>query len=53
VIDPARAENPAVAGVKRLSDALAAHPAVDATIIQTVGVKSHDGLALAVVREGR
>ncbi|MBT3071793.1 O-methyltransferase [Rhodomicrobium sp. Az07] len=53
VIDPARAEIPAVAGVKRFSDALAAHPAVDATIIQTVGVKSHDGLALAVVREAR
>ncbi|MFT4080100.1 O-methyltransferase [Rhodomicrobium sp.] len=53
VIDPTRAEVPAVAGVKRLSDALATHPAVDATIIQTVGVKSHDGLVLAVVRETR
>jgi len=53
VIDPLRAEIPAVAGVKRFTEALAAHPAVDATIIQTVGVKSHDGLALAVVREGR
>jgi len=53
VIDPSRAAVPAVAGVKRLSDALATHPAVDATIIQTVGVKSHDGLVLAVVRETR
>jgi caffeoyl-CoA O-methyltransferase len=44
--------NPAdemVAGAKRFNDALAANPAVTATIIQTVGSKEHDGMALAVV----
>lgn len=39
-----------VAGVKRFNTALAANPAVHATIIQTVGVKEYDGMALAVVK---
>lgn len=39
-----------VAGVKRFNAALAANPAVDATIIQTVGVKEYDGMAIAVVK---
>jgi caffeoyl-CoA O-methyltransferase len=39
-----------VAGVKRFNKALAAHPGVTATIIQTVGSKEHDGMALAVVK---
>ncbi|MEO6454760.1 MAG: O-methyltransferase [Ginsengibacter sp.] len=38
-----------VAGVKRFNEALAANTAVTATIIQTVGSKEHDGMALAVV----
>lgn len=46
-------ENPAdemVAGVQRFNKALAASKAVTATIIQTVGAKEHDGIALAIVK---
>jgi caffeoyl-CoA O-methyltransferase len=39
-----------VSGVKRFNKALAANPAVTATIIQTVGSKEHDGMALAIVK---
>jgi caffeoyl-CoA O-methyltransferase len=49
VIDPT-APDSRVAGVKRLSDALAKHGRVEATIIQNVGSKGHDGMALAVVK---
>jgi caffeoyl-CoA O-methyltransferase len=38
-----------VAGVKRFNEALAATPFVTATIIQTVGAKDHDGMAIAIV----
>ncbi|MEO6329913.1 MAG: O-methyltransferase [Ginsengibacter sp.] len=38
-----------VTGVKRFNAALAANDAVTATIIQTVGAKDHDGMALAIV----
>jgi caffeoyl-CoA O-methyltransferase len=38
-----------VAGVKRFNEALATSRAVTATIIQTVGSKEHDGMALAIV----
>jgi caffeoyl-CoA O-methyltransferase len=38
-----------VAGVKRFNQALASNPAVTATIIQTIGAKEHDGMALAIV----
>jgi caffeoyl-CoA O-methyltransferase len=38
-----------VSGVKRFNAALAVNPAVSATIIQTVGSKEHDGMALAIV----
>ena len=40
----------AVIGVHRFNKALAANPAVTATIIQTVGVKEHDGMAIAIVK---
>ncbi|MCX6463461.1 MAG: O-methyltransferase [Pseudonocardiales bacterium] len=40
----------AVAGTRRFAAALAAEERVDATVIQTVGSKGHDGFALAVVR---
>lgn len=40
----------AVHGVRALMDLIAAEPTVDATAIQTVGAKSYDGFALAVVR---
>ena len=38
-----------VSGVQRFNKALAACTAVTATILQTVGSKEHDGMALAVV----
>ena len=38
-----------VAGVKRFNEALAATSSVTATIIQTVGAKDHDGMAIAIV----
>jgi caffeoyl-CoA O-methyltransferase len=37
------------AGARRFNEALARNKAVTATIIQTVGAKDHDGMALAVV----
>jgi predicted O-methyltransferase YrrM len=40
-----------VVGVRRFLELLAAEPRLDATVIQTVGVKGHDGLAIAVVKE--
>ncbi len=47
VIDPAG--DASVQGVRRLNDLMAAEPRVDATAIQTVGSKGHDGLAIALV----
>ena len=38
-----------VEGMRRFNEALAADPRVVATQIQTVGVKGHDGLAIALV----
>jgi predicted O-methyltransferase YrrM len=43
--------DPGVVGTRTLVELLAAEPAVDATIIQTVGSKGYDGLAVALVRE--
>ena len=37
------------AGARRFNEALAVNKAVTATIIQTVGAKDHDGMAIAVV----
>lgn len=39
-----------VAGVRRFDEALAAEPRVSAILLQTVGARGHDGMALAVVR---
>jgi predicted O-methyltransferase YrrM len=51
VIDPSAAlSDPRVAGVVRFADVLSKHPAVEATIIQNVGGKGHDGMAIAVVK---
>jgi caffeoyl-CoA O-methyltransferase len=51
VLDPSAADlDPRVAGVVRFSDALSKDPRVDATEIQWVGKKSHDGVALAIVK---
>ncbi|WP_300013991.1 O-methyltransferase [Pseudonocardia sp.] len=43
-------DDAAVTGTRRFAEALAAEDRVDATVIQTVGSKGHDGFALAVVR---
>jgi len=48
VLDPAHTD-PMVKGAQRFNQALSANTAVTATIIQTVGTKEHDGMALAVV----
>lgn len=39
-----------VAGVRRFNEALAAEARVSAVLLQTVGPKGHDGMALAVVK---
>jgi predicted O-methyltransferase YrrM len=46
----ATSDDAAVRGVRALMDLIASEPRVDATAIQTVGSKSYDGFALAVVR---
>lgn len=38
-----------IQGARRFNELLAADPRLDATIVQTVGSKGHDGFALAVV----
>lgn len=38
------------AGAKRFNEALAENKEVSATIIQTVGTKEHDGMAIAIVK---
>jgi predicted O-methyltransferase YrrM len=48
VID-AENRDPMVQGTRRLSEAMAAEPRVAATVIQTVGRKGYDGLAIALV----
>lgn len=42
-------DDAAVQGVQRFNKLLAATPGVTATIIQSIGVKDHDGMAIAVV----
>jgi caffeoyl-CoA O-methyltransferase len=51
VLDPAAvASDPMVEGVVRFASALARHPGADATILQWVGTKGYDGIALAIVK---
>jgi predicted O-methyltransferase YrrM len=38
-----------VRGVRRFTERLAAEPRLNATVLQNVGTKGYDGLALAVV----
>jgi predicted O-methyltransferase YrrM len=47
--DP-RSTDPVIRGVRRFYELLAAEPRLDATAIQTVGAKGHDGFALALVK---
>jgi predicted O-methyltransferase YrrM len=42
-------DDPRVQGVRRFTEKLAAEPRLDATVLQGVGAKGYDGLALAVV----
>jgi predicted O-methyltransferase YrrM len=50
VIDAASGDD-MVEGVRRMNAVIAAEPRLDATSIQTVGSKGHDGFTLALVRE--
>lgn len=45
----AASRDPAVAGTRRVLERIAAEPRVTAAALQTVGVKGHDGLAIALV----
>jgi len=45
-------DDPAVQGTRRLLELIAAEPRVNATVIQTVGSKGYDGLAIALVTAG-
>jgi predicted O-methyltransferase YrrM len=43
-------EDPSAVGVRRFTQLVAAEPRLNATAIQTVGAKGHDGFLLALVR---
>jgi len=45
----ANSNDPAVKGVQRFNEALAAAKGVTQVVIQTIGAKEHDGMAIAVV----
>jgi len=45
----AKSKDALVRGVRRLSDAIAAEPRVTASVLQTVGIKGHDGFAFVLV----
>jgi predicted O-methyltransferase YrrM len=42
-------DDPLVQGVRRFTELMAAEPRLSATVLQTVGIKGYDGLAVAVV----
>jgi predicted O-methyltransferase YrrM len=48
VLDPNSADD-RIPAVRRFMEELAADPRLDATVVQTVGPKGHDGLAIALV----
>jgi len=48
-ISDAASSDPLVQGVRRFNERLAAEPRLSATAVQTVGIKGHDGLAIALV----
>jgi predicted O-methyltransferase YrrM len=52
VLDPAPGDESA-RGARAFNAALAAEPRVDATVLQVVGIKGYDGLAIALVRSPR
>jgi caffeoyl-CoA O-methyltransferase len=49
VLDP-NPEDPMVKGAQRFNRALAASTRVTATILQTMGLKEYDGMAIAIVK---
>lgn len=49
MVADAESTDASVIGTRRVLEAIAAEPRVDATVIQTVGVKGYDGFALALV----
>jgi predicted O-methyltransferase YrrM len=48
VVDPSPGD-PTLEGVKRTNEMIAAESRLDATAIQTVGIKGYDGFIIAVV----
>jgi predicted O-methyltransferase YrrM len=44
-----KSKDPDVLGIRRMAGQIAAHPRLSATVLQTVGDKGYDGIALAVV----
>ena len=46
----AGSNNPSVVGIRRFCEIVGKHPRLSATALQTVGIKGHDGLLLAVVQ---
>ena len=50
VVD-ATSHDPSVQGVRKLNDMIADDPRVTATVLQTVGIKGYDGLAIALVNQ--
>ena len=44
-------EDEKVIGVQRLNEMLATNPDVTATILQTIGIKGYDGMAIAIVNQ--
>lgn len=49
-VTDATSTDPDVIGAREMFDVLAAEPRLDATAVQTVGAKGHDGFVLALVR---
>lgn len=47
----AKDTDPTVTGTRLFLEKLGSHPLLDATAIQTVGSKGHDGFALAIVKD--
>ena len=45
----AKSKDPDVIGIRRMTEKIASHPRLSATVLQTVGDKGYDGIALAVV----
>jgi predicted O-methyltransferase YrrM len=49
-VTDATSTDPDIIGAREMFDVLAAEPRLDATAVQTVGAKGHDGFVLALVR---